>query len=244
MRSQITEQLLSVENMTSIAKGKGRMPEVDGDGTITIDTSEIEGSFHSPCCNNSLDLNNKPQSLHYVVRLPENIQDRVGEGYLKMSVITQDDWTFMLAEKRFHLHKRMNWNDAKKHCVSQRGHLASISSKEQNDEAVKVADGKHIWLGGKRKNAKHPWLWSDNTTWDFQNWASHHHYTVGHCMRMDASSGRWYTGECSDHYNFLCSNPPQRKSGDYTFELRNKSLRNPIFQTWLDCVSQLPQGKA
>ena len=46
--TQKMTELLSVENMRSIANGQAKMPEVDNEGVITIRSSEPEGSFSSP----------------------------------------------------------------------------------------------------------------------------------------------------------------------------------------------------
>ena len=57
-------------------------------------------------------------------------------------------------------------------------------------------------------------------------------YTLGNCIRISHSSGHWFTGDCSDEYNFICFNPPQRKLGSHVFLFGNDSLQNPTFQFW------------
>ena len=237
---KVSDQLLSLDNMTSIVKGKAKMPDIDNDGMITLESSELEGSFSTPGYNDSKyqgKFYNKPQSLHYVLRFPENLQDMVGEGALVISVQTRDSWTFKSAEKSFQFHKAlMNWNEAENYCVSQRGHLASIASQEQNEEVLNVASKVHamyIWLGGKRKPFEE-WFWSDNLTWSFHNWRYNPYYHEGNCMVImtQHSAGKWDTEDCSNERDLICSNPPQRKSGDKTFVFRNHSLRNPTFQFW------------
>ena len=81
--------LLSVENMRSIANGQANMPEVDNDGVITIRSSEPEGSFSYPGFGDPEyegDFYSRPQSLHYVLDLPDNIGEMVGDGELVISV--------------------------------------------------------------------------------------------------------------------------------------------------------------
>ena len=136
--NHVTDQLLSVDNMRSVAKGKATMPKVDNNGLITIKSSELEGSFQTPGSDDS--KGNKPQSLHYVLKFPKKLKDVVGKGALVISVQTKHHWIYMLAEKRFQLHNNtmMNWHNAEEYCVSQGGHLASIASEEQNHEVFQV----------------------------------------------------------------------------------------------------------
>ena len=164
--NHVTDQLLSVDNMRSVAKGKATMPKVDNNGLITIESSELEGSFQTPGSDDSKYQGNKPQSLHYVLKFPKKLKDVVGKGALVISVQTKHHWIYMLAEKRFQLHNNtmMNWHNAEEYCVSQGGHLASIASEEQNHEVFQVTKGKYVWLGGNRKELGKSWHWSDNST--------------------------------------------------------------------------------
>ena len=67
---QMTE-MLSVENLRSIAIGQTSMPEVDNQGMIILRSSEPQGSFSSP----SPDFRN--HSLKYELYLPERIEELV-----------------------------------------------------------------------------------------------------------------------------------------------------------------------
>ena len=56
-------------------------------------------------------------------------------------------------------------------CVNQGDHLASVGSQWENEELRKVADGNHVWLGGRRKAGGDGWEWLDSRPWTYQNWA-------------------------------------------------------------------------
>ncbi len=55
------------------------------------------------------------------------------------------------------------------------GHLASITSAEENEQVTRISGGKPVWVGGIRKGdgngpgADH-WYWSDGQPWSYTNW--------------------------------------------------------------------------
>ena len=127
-------ELLSVENMRSIANGQASMPEVDEQGTIILRSSEPQGSFSSQ----SLDFRNN--SFKYELNLPENLKELVGDGELVISVDTKGNWSFLDPTNRTFLYKKnLTASAAEEFCVNQGGHLASVGSKEEHDELKRVA---------------------------------------------------------------------------------------------------------
>merc|ERR1719458_295331 len=107
--------------MRSIANRQAKMPEVDNEGVITIRSAEPEGSFSSSGFRDPEykgDFYSRPQSLHYVLDLPDNIGEMVGEGELVISVETEGNWSFISPENRWQLYKKkMRWSDAEDYCV-------------------------------------------------------------------------------------------------------------------------------
>ncbi len=71
--------------------------------------------------------------------------------------------------------EEMNWDEHNERARSMGGHLASITSAEENDEVTRVAYGRSVWIGGMRKGtgngpgAEH-WLWADGRPWAYTNW--------------------------------------------------------------------------
>ena len=135
-------EVLGQDNMKSIANGLASMPEPDKDGNIFFKSSEPEGSFKSPGFEDYLRWT---KAIHFVLDLPDNIGNYVGEGALVVSVQSRDGrWRFGRQEGRFQLYKeyeeKMNITDAEAFCVHQGGHLASIGSEEEKNELLKETD--------------------------------------------------------------------------------------------------------
>ena len=121
-------EMLTVENMKSIANGKASMPEVDEQGMIVLNSSEPQGSFSSPI--HEFGKN----SFRYELNLPENIGKLVGSGELVVSVETKGNWSYFLPKNKTHLYKmKMNQSAAEGFCAKQGGHLASVESVEKED---------------------------------------------------------------------------------------------------------------
>ena len=135
-------KLLSVENMRSIANGQASMPEVDEQGTIILRSSEPQGSFSSP----RHDFKNV--SYIYKLNIPKDIGELVGEGELVISVETKGKWIYFEPRSMTLLYKeKLNASAAEQFCVNQGGHLASVGSREEDEEIAKKTDD-YVWLGG------------------------------------------------------------------------------------------------
>ena len=71
--------------------------------------------------------------------------------------------------------EEMTWNEHDHRAREMGGHLASITSAEENEQVTKISGGKTVWIGGIRKGtgngpgADH-WHWSDGQPWTYTNW--------------------------------------------------------------------------
>lgn len=68
----------------------------------------------------------------------------------------------------------MTWTEAKAYCESLGGHLATITSQEEQNivaSLVLSGDKNSYWLGGQKDSADN-WSWIDGSTWSYTNWAS------------------------------------------------------------------------
>ena len=66
------------------------------------------------------------------------------------------------------------WTEAKEYCESIGGHLATISSKEEQDaiaSAINSCGKNSYWLGGQKDSAD-VWSWVDGSTWSYTNWSN------------------------------------------------------------------------
>ena len=80
---------------------------------------------------------------------------------------TQDPSTSRFCYKFFS--SKLNWNDARSHCQTLEGELASVTSNETNNFLTTLTQ-EQCWIGGYRD--WHGWHWSDGSPWGYTNWAS------------------------------------------------------------------------
>ena len=246
-------ELLSFENMRSIVNGQTSVPKVDNNGIISIETSELEGSFQTPGFADpdyDGEFYTRAQSLLYVLDLPDKIAEIVGEGVLIVSVETKGNWSFVSPDSRLELHKEnLSFSEAEDLCVRKGGHLASVGSQRENYEIFRLASGKRVGLGGRRvaeadhwEQAGEGWQWSDGRSWNYTNWrrgpGANKAIIWGHNMGRDclfmSSWGFWEAGDCYTASKYhICANPPSRRLGNHTLVTRKHSLRNVRnFQFW------------
>jgi hypothetical protein len=65
----------------------------------------------------------------------------------------------------------MSWHEAKQHCESLGGHLATITSAEENDFVYKNFAADHVcWLGATDEAEEGKWTWVTGEPFAFQNW--------------------------------------------------------------------------
>ena len=86
---------------------------------------------------------------------------------------------------KLHTEER-TWTEAEAECQKEGGHLASVASKEVNEELHRLAGTyrNSVLLGGKQKSGV--WSWSDNSSWGYTNWG----YNGSECyIRLGWSSG-------------------------------------------------------
>ena len=69
----------------------------------------------------------------------------------------------------------MSWNDAEYYCKGRGGHLASIHTPEDNIYLVQnyynynFMGWNTFWIGAKRKTKNSPFVWADNSLFDYNN---------------------------------------------------------------------------
>jgi hypothetical protein len=77
-----------------------------------------------------------------------------------------------------HLYQRfdieMTWNNACAYCESLGGHLATITSQNEDDFVYSNLgiDGISIWLGGTDETTEGTWKWITGESWSYTNWGS------------------------------------------------------------------------
>ena len=230
-------ELLSTENMRSIANGQARMPEIDEQGMITIKTYELHGSFQTPGFRDPEykgDFYSRPHSLHYVLNFPDNMKEMLGDGALVISVETNGNWSFTSPGTRLkYFDEKMNMTSAEEFCVKQGGHLASIGSQRRQEEIEKLARRNIVWLGAKRKTGEEALNWLDGQKWDYENWAYHQpYYGAGFDCLVMKGERDWQMSWCHWSNPFICDFSSNRMSGNHTLVFRNTALTNSIVHFW------------
>ena len=67
----------------------------------------------------------------------------------------------------------MTWTEAEAYCRKLGGHLATITSREEQDviaSLVLTGSRNSYWLGGQ-KDSSGAWSWVDGSEWSYKNWA-------------------------------------------------------------------------
>ena len=131
---------------------------------------------------------------------------------------------------------RKSWQDAKLHCKSKGGQLASIHSIWEQTLAEKAAEGndEYVWLGGRKIDGQ--WQWEDNATWRFENWGSgrsvftdEYEYLqmyLGEFLEGELDRGEWIDYESSETIPFLCQGPTAAltESGSAAIEFSKRQV--------------------
>ena len=90
------------------------------------------------------------------------------DDYVKLENI--DDCYIYNNHTYFYMKHKTDWNDAKKACETEEGHLLIIEEKKENDFIKKIIDD-HTWLGLTDVENEGFWKWVDNTFLLWSDWA-------------------------------------------------------------------------
>ena len=88
-------------------------------------------------------------------------------------------------------HEHMDWHWHNERARAMGGHIASITSAQENEQITRISGGAPVWIGGIRKGARYrgkpiadrkggeigevgpgadDWYWSDGRPWTYTNW--------------------------------------------------------------------------
>ena len=226
--NQMIEQL-SIKHMRSILDDDLRFPQIDEDGHVTLKFQEGQGSFKTPGfgdLNFQGDFYDRNRSFNLVLEVWSDSQ-RLND--IVISVETEGSWSYRFSASGYQVYDHLlSMPEAKKFCVSQGGHLPSVTSEAENDEIGKIAKRGFVWLGARRRGQSGSWSWLDETAWDYDDWAR---YTLSppepsnrigeDCVRFcnglvtcgtGARSGAWYDDPCDLAMRPVCLIPPNAPS--------------------------------
>jgi hypothetical protein len=105
----------------------------------------------------------------------------------------------------------LSWTDAEQECVSQGGHLVSVTSDIKNtfiQSTVLYFTSGVFWIGGYKDVVRNKWRWSDGSRWSYTNWAAGQPVSASYCVYYDSSSGQWSATDCGSEQTYLCDLGP------------------------------------
>ncbi len=104
------------------------------------------------------------------------------------------------------------WNQAKLYCEGIGGHLATITTQEENDfgyELWRASGASACWLGGTDEKVEAIWNWVTSEEWDYFDFAAGEpnggtgeNYVC--YFRNNVTEGRWCDVNGSGQYAFMC----------------------------------------
>ena len=134
-------------------------------GTLQIDLSEKQMTkFHIWIKYNS-------SNPHYYedssLRINISWEDTAQQGEVKKQKSMRVDSQRLGLQ---HFIKKVSWQKAEEFCQQKGGHLASIASKEEQEELVNLVGDRFFWLGGSDAQREGQWTWNDGTPWKMDYW--------------------------------------------------------------------------
>ena len=132
-----------------------------------------------------------PEWWDWTMRQEADAQDIQIEQFRKTSEpilsepILNSDQKYVFANE----HKGWHWHNERARAMG--GHIASVTSAEENEDITRISGGAPVWLGGIRKGGRYrgkpiadrkggeigevgpgaeDWYWSDGRPWSYTNW--------------------------------------------------------------------------
>ena len=183
----------------------------------TTSISEVGKSIKSPLRGDSYaEAFDASSDLVYkaILTLPKDLQQQMRNESLVIEFdVDMGHSDEMSAYTSYKLYREMK-------SKSEGGQLASIHSLWEQTLAEEAAEGKRVWLGGRKSGNQ--WEWADNSTWSFTNWKRGHPADYGY-LRMER---QWYDLKNSITSRFLCKGKAVtiRDNGFASIELKKEEL--------------------
>ena len=249
---------LSVENMRSILDEEMSFPQIDENNQVTLKFQKKQGSFKTPGFrdpNYKGDFYTKNHSFHLVFEVKSDV---FHDNDIVISVQTEGNWSYRIKETGYQVYDRLlSMPEAEKFCISQGGHLASVTSQAENNEIANAASrhSGYVWLGAKRLGITDKMSWLDKREWQYTDWVA---YATGseptnkigeNCVMFcpipvscsGGLRGTWYDDPCDLALRPVCLIPPtapsvklpSAASGNDTFLISKQSVSTrSTFQFW------------
>ena len=194
-------------NVDQVFRGFHSVPTPSNDGNgLKIKMWNLNGTIATPWFGGDYAEEYYQEDRKFIVmlELPKDIKDQIGSSgslVIDLEVATREETGWVEEVTVFTLHTtQMNWSEAESVCQREGGHLASVTSEEENQLVKDVADDldHSVWLGGNKVLGE--WTWSDNSTWSYDK---RHSDYGGDCVYF-GWSGYWHQSSCGDIFYFIC----------------------------------------
>uniref|UniRef100_A0A9J2PCF7 C-type lectin domain-containing protein n=1 Tax=Ascaris lumbricoides TaxID=6252 RepID=A0A9J2PCF7_ASCLU len=119
---------------------------------------------------------------------------------------------------RFYDHDTM-WPSAEFSCLFKGGHLISLHSNADNRFAIELARGAEtVWLGNAQFGSSTEYIWSDHTTYNFENWPNRKRpdkIKNRPCTKLNTTSGEWFQSCCKEPSPYICEKEVSASNANY-----------------------------
>lgn len=123
---------------------------------------------------------------------------------------------------------KSTWEEAKSYCENLGGHLATITSKGENDfifSKIKNISNRGCWIGGSDTVIEDRWEWVTSENFNYINFASNEPNGSGDHMQIYCASGLW-DDTIEDDLIFICEWDYNPLAQDISFVSCSNDLYN------------------
>ena len=239
---RILVAVANLENMKQTLKGFQSVPTpYAGNRGFEISLWDNNGSWNTPGFGEEYETKKYEEDKYYnlFIDIPKNLFAQIGGGTLviQLEVDTreeegwQEEVSYWEGSKYKLYTDGKSWTEAEATCQGEGGHLASVLSDGEQEEA-RAAMGveKYIWIGATKEGGV--WMWPDGSPWGYHNWAGGKGNSgdSSNCVFMHwGLDYKWWDFPCTDTNPFLCQFSPARVlSGNQSVTLEY-TAQNPTF---------------
>ena len=206
------------ENIRKMCEASQSIPKPMSSSGQELRTNALNGSLSSPGYGGGEPILQERTRVHYVIELPSN-------GSLDLQLKVEENGHVEYKEGSVFQYvpgtgnsPGFSFDNAIAQCKQRGGQLASLHSKEDLEEARRVADSNSLsqrgaWLGATFDETQGKWRWLDGSPWDWEDWdVGQPNRTCGrecgNCLRIKTSSWKLATLLCTRPTHFICRMPP------------------------------------
>ena len=246
--------LVNGENLINIYRGFHTIPtHSDDKKEYTVRVSGQSGKIFAIS-------SEKHDTVHYILKLPENLRQLIGETGILIVEVTLDSEssTLKYREGPKYVVPRWDpdlgeigktWQEAADQCKGMGGKLPSMKTEQDNNELMFAIQNKGdgdlgYWIGGRNDGN---WSWVDGSDIDVQDWRRYSNYPAAPegekplCLYFDVGAfvGSWYALDCDRNVkmSYVCELGANRLNGiGNTLSYQKNHLPRGSLQFWWKSV--------